>query len=305
MLCAVKYYQIMEILNRVHLFYQGGRYGKRSSASSEAPQMGVFRPLSSYRESWNPAEGVASSGMFRTLPEGRPSTAAEDVAFVTIYNAPCEESVRITNAATEQSDIQRVTTASNVAKSSISDTEDTTANPVSAESNRNKRPGHRAVGSEHPRRNYTKKSDLSEGCRADSEPSGDSTHYSLHPHGPPHSAGATLGVSSGRYSELESSSTVSSAGESRGMHQAARDTGQLHGLGSTGVSPLSRASSPGTTSSSGSSYNFSSTTETAGDNRGPRATPMGSTTGLLSDNSSSCSQTKPKVRAAFTMRLTQ
>ncbi|PNF23126.1 hypothetical protein B7P43_G06687 [Cryptotermes secundus] len=79
------------------------------------------------------------------------------------------------------------------------------------------------------------------------------------------------------------------------MHPAARDTGQQHGFGSRGVSPLSRASSPSTNSSSGSSYNLSSTTETTGESRGPRATLMGSTTGLLSDNSSSCSQSKTKV----------
>jgi len=67
------------------------------------------------------------------------------------------------------------------------------------------------------------------------------------------------------------------------MHPAARDTGQHHGFSLSVVPQLSRASSPGTNSSSGSSYNLSSTTEATG----LRETPMGSTTRLLPDNSSS------------------
>lgn len=275
---------------------KGGRYGKWSDASSEAPQKGVFRPLSSYRESWNPEEGMAASGVFRTLSEDGPPTTPRDMTTTVIYSAPSEDTVRIESDVTRQSESQKVRTSSNVAnKPQISGTKDSRTNSVADKRNGNERPVLPDVSSELSERSCIKKLDLSEATRVEGEPSGDSTHYNFHPPGAPGSASETLAANSSRYLKLEPSSSLSSTGESQGMNPAARDTGQQRGFGSSGVSPLSRASSPGTNSSSGSSYNLSSTTETTGDSRGPRATPMGSTTGLLSDNSSSCSQSKPKV----------
>lgn len=292
----------MKILNLVCFFYQGGRYGKRSGPSSETPQMGVFRPLSSYRESWNPEEGVAASGVFRTLSEERSSATTRDIRTTTIYNLPSEDAVRIKPAVAKQCDSLEVIPSSNFSyKSHISAAKDSRTNSVADKGNGREGAEYRDGSSESSKRNRIKKSDLSDGSRVKSEPSGDSTHYNLHAPDPPASASETVAVSSSRLSKLEASFWLSSAGESQGMHLAARDTGQQHGLGSSGVTPLSRASSPGTNSSSGSSYNFLSATETTGDSRGPRTTPMGSTTGLLSDNSSSSSQTKPKVSSGFTM----
>lgn len=301
---AVKYYETTKILNLVCLSYQGGRYGKRSSASSEALQNGVFRPLSSYRETWNPEEGVTTSGVFRTLSEDGPPSATRDVTNNVIYDTQSKDTVLIETASARQSGSQEVSTSSDIPnKPQISGTKDSRTNSVAEMRNGNERSGHSDVSSELSKRNCIKKSDLSEAKRVDSEPSGDSTHYNFHPPGPPSSASETLACGSCRYVKVESSSSLSSPGKSQGMHPAALDTGQQHGFGSRGVPPLSRASSPGTSSSSGSSYNFSSTTETTGDSRGPRATPMGSTTGLLSDNSSSCSQSKPKVSTGFTIGL--
>jgi hypothetical protein len=303
LLRAVKCYRTTKILNLVCLSYQGGRYVKRSSASSEAPQKGVFRPLSSYRESWNPEEGVAATGVFRTLSEDGPPSTTRDMTTAVMYKTESEDTLRIETAATRQSEGQEVRTSSNIRnKPQISGTKDSTSNSAADKRNGNERPAHSDVSSGLSKRNCIKKSDLSEAKRVESEPSGDSTHYNFTPPGLPSSASETLACGSGRYVKLESS-LLSSPGESQGMHPAARDTGQQHGFGSRGVSPLSRASSPGTNSSSGSSYNLSSTTETTGDSKGPRATPMGSTTGLLSDNSSSCSQSKPKVSTDFTMGL--
>jgi hypothetical protein len=301
---AVKCYRTTKILNLVCLSYQGGRYGKRSGTSSEAPQKGVFRPLSSYRESWNPEEGVTASGVFRTLSEDGPPSTTRDMTTNVIYNTQSEDAVQMETAAIKQSESQKVRTSSNIPiKPQISGTEDSRTNSVADKRKGNKRSGQYDVRSEVSKGNCIKKPDLSEAKRVESEPSGDSTHYNVHPPGPPASVSETLASASCSYVKLEPSSSLPSPGESQGMHPAARDTGQQHGFGSRGVSPLSRASSPGTNSSSGSSYNFSSTTETTGDSRGPRATPMGSTTGLLSDNSSSCSQSKPKVSTGFIMRL--
>jgi hypothetical protein len=257
--------------------------------------MGVFRPLSSYRQSWNPEEGLAASGVFRTLSEERPPATTRDIQTTTIYNSPFEDSVRIKPAVVDSQNVIQSCDLPN--KSHVSAANDSRPNSVAGQDNGSENTGYRDGSSERPKRKCNKKSDSSDGSRVESEPSGDSTHYNLHV--PGLTASVTVAVSSSRHSKLEASYTLPSGGESEGMHLAARDTGQQHGVGSSGVSPLSRASSPGTNSSSGSCYNFAAATET-GDSRGPRTTPMGSTTGLLSDSSSSYSQTKPKVSTGFT-----
>jgi hypothetical protein len=255
----------------------------------------VFRPLAAYRESWNPEEGVAASGVFRSLSEDGPSKTTHDLTSTKIYIRPSEELDRIKHVVTKQSEDLKPATSNEIPeKRQISDLmTDNTGGKNRSECRDN--------GTELYKRSDIKKLDSSEAKRGESEPSGDSAQHTFPPSG---SVSETLAGNRSRCFKLESSLTLSSSAEHQGMHPAARDTGQQRGFGSSGVTLPSRASSPGTNSSSGSSCNFSSTTERTGDSRGLRATPMGSTTGLLPDNTSSCSQSKLKVSTDFAMSLT-
>lgn len=257
----------------------------------------MFRPLASYREYWNPEQGVAASGVFRSLSEDRPPTAAHGLTTTKIYITPSEVAGKIETVVTEQSERRKPTASSEVPNTlQVPSDKDSRTNPVADKTSENDRPDCHERGSELSKRNETKKLNSSGAKRDGSEPSGDSTQHAS----APGSGSETVAGNRSRSFKLESSSAVPAGAEHQGMHPAARDTGQQQGFGSSGVSVLSRASSPGTNSSSGSSYNLSSTTEATGDSRGLRATPMGSTTGLLSDNTSSCSQSKLKVSTDVT-----
>jgi hypothetical protein len=270
------------------------RHGKRNEAASEAPQSGVFKPLSSYRQPWNAEENVAAvSGVFRVLSEDVPSRSKQDLTTTTVYFLPSEATARTETAVTKQSEPEKLRTSNRVAENTqISENKASKTNPVTVQTSGKQRPVYQDKGSKLSKRNDTKNLDSSEAKRGESEPSGDITHHKFHP---PGSVSEALVGNSSRYYKLDVSSSLTASEEPKGMHPAARDTGQHHGFSLSVVSQLSRASSPGTNSSSGSSYNFSSSTEATGDSKGLRETPMGSTTGLLPDNSSSYCQSKPKV----------
>lgn len=272
----------------------GVRHGKRNEAASEAPQSGVFKPLSSYRQPWNAEENVAAvSGVFRVLSEDVPSRSKQDLTTTTVYFLPSEATARTETAVTKQSEPEKLRTSNRVAENTqISENKASKTNPVTVQTSGKQRPVYQDKGSKLSKRNDTKNLDSSEAKRGESEPSGDITHHKFHP---PGSVSEALVGNSSRYYKLDVSSSLTASEEPKGMHPAARDTGQHHGFSLSVVSQLSRASSPGTNSSSGSSYNFSSSTEATGDSKGLRETPMGSTTGLLPDNSSSYCQSKLKA----------
>lgn len=218
--------------------------------------------------------------MFRALSEDVPSRSGQDLTNTTVSILPSEstasaETLKKSNSVAE--------------KTQISDIQASVTHPVTDKTSEKQRPVNQNKGSELSKRNDTKNLDSSEAKRGESEPSGDIAHQTFHPTG---SVSEALVGSSPSYKRLESSTSSAASEEHKGMHPAARDTGQHHGFSLSVVPQLSRASSPGTNSSSGSSYNLSSTTEATG----LRETPMGSTTRLLPDNSSS-SYSKFKVSA--------
>jgi hypothetical protein len=260
----------------------------------------VFKPLSSYRDSWDAKQNVATvSGVFRVLSEDIPSRTKQDLTTSTVYVIPSEPTARTESAVTKQKQSENRRTSSRVAENTqTSDNKASETNPVTVKTSEKQRPVYQDNGSELSKRNDTKNPDSSEAECGESEPSGDIQHHKVHP---PGSVSEALVGSSTRDNKLEYSSSLTGSEEHKGMHHAARDTGQQHGFSLSVVSPLSRASSPGTNSSSGSAYNFLSTTEATGDSNGLRETPMGSTTGLLPDNSSACSQSKLKVSADVSM----
>lgn len=228
--------------------------------------------------------------MFRVLCEDVPSRSRQGLTTTTVSILPSEATARTETAVTKQSESETLKTSNRVVeKTQISDTQASITNPATVKTSEKQRPVYKDKGSELSKRNDTKNLDSSEAKRGESEPSGDIAHRKFHP---PGSVSEALADSSSRYRKLESSTSLTASEEHKGMHPAARDTGQQHELGLSVVPQLSRASSPGTNSSSGSSYNFSSTTEATG----LRETPMGSTTRLLPDNSAS-SQSKFKVSA--------
>jgi hypothetical protein len=259
----------------------------------------VFRSLSSFRDSWRPEEEAATSGVFRILSEDGPSTSTQNLTATTLHVSPSEGTSRIETVVTTQSECQKKhSTKPRIStelpnKLHISGNKDSRTNAMADKTSGDQTPDSCAKRTELSKRIDVKEFVSSEGNRGDSEPSGDTAQHELHP---PRSVSEKLESNSCTYIKLESSST--SSGEHQGMHPAARDTGQQRG-----ASPLSRASSPGTNSSSGSFYNFSSTTEATADSRGLRTTPMGSTTGLLPDNSCS-SHSKLHVSTHFAERLT-
>ena len=263
--------------------FQGVRRAIRDEASSETPQRGFFKSVSSFREPRN-ASVAAVNGVFRVLSEDVPSRST------TVSILASEATAGTETAKTIQSEPETLKTRNRVAeKTQISDIQASITNPVTVKTSEKQRPVYQGKGSELSKRNDTKNLDSSEAKRGESEPSGDIAHQKFHR---PGSVSEALVGSSSRYKKLESSTSLTASEEHKGMHPAARDTGQQHGFSLSVVPQLSRASSPGTNSSSGSSYNFSSTTEATG----LRETPMGSTTRLLPDNSSS-SQSKFKVSA--------
>lgn len=267
--------------------YQDIRHLTRGVASSETPQRGLFKSLSQFRESSN-ANVAAVTGVFRVLSEDVPSRSRQDLTNTTVSILPSEAAARAETLKTSNSVAE---------KTQISDIQASITHPVTDKTSEKQRPLYQGKGSELSKRNDTKNSDSSEAKRGESETSGDIAHQTLHPTG---SVSEALVDSSSRYKKLESSTSTAASEEHKGMHPAARDTGQQHhGFSLSVVPQLSRASSPGTNSSSGSSYNLSSTTEATG----LRETPMGSTTRLLPDNSSS-SESKFKVSAeAFRVTL--
>lgn len=231
---------------------------------------------------------AAVTGVFRVLSEDVPSGSRQDLTTTTVSILPSEATAR--TAVTKQSESQTLKTSNRVAeKTQISGIQTSITNPVTVKTSEKQTPVYQDKGSELSKRNDTKNLDSSEAKRGESEPSGDIVHQKFHP---PGSVSEALVGSSSKYKKLKSSTSLTASEEHKGMHPAARDTGQQHGFSLSVVPQLSRASSPGTNSSSGSSYNFSSTTEATG----LRETPMGSTTRLLPDNSSS-SQSKFKVSA--------
>ena len=235
--------------------------------------------------------------MFRVLSEDVPFRSRQDLANTTVSILPSEVTVTTETAVTKLSESETLKTSNRVAEETqISDIQASITNPVTVKTSENQRPEYEDKGSELSRRNDTKNLDSSEAKLGESEPSGDIAHQMFHT---PGSVSEALVGSSSRYKKLESSTSLTSSEEHKGMQPAARDTGQQHEFSLSVVPQLSRASSPGTNSSSGSSYNFSSTTEAAG----LRETPMGSTTRLLPDNSS-YSHSKFKVSAeAFRVTL--
>jgi len=272
----------------------GVRSGKRGGVSSETPQKGLFNSLS-FRETRNEQDVAAITGVFRALPEDVPSSSRQDLTTTTVRTVPSEATARTESAVTIQSEPETLKTSNRVAEETqISDIEAPIINPVTVKTGEKQRRVYQKKGSELSTRNDTKNLDSSEAKRGESEPSGDIAHHKLHSSG---SVSEALAGSSTTDKKLESSTSVTASEEHRGMHPAVRDTGQQHGFSLSVVPQMSRASSPGSVSSSGSSYNFSSTTEATGDSKGLRETPMGSTTGLLPDSSSS-SQSKHKVSAA-------
>lgn len=251
----------------------------------------MFKPLSSYRETRIEEANVAVvSGIFRVLTEDVPPRSRQDLKTTTVCISPSEATARTESVVTIQSESRNRVAE----RTQISDIKASKTNPVTVKIGEKQGPVYQEKGSELSKRNDTKNLDSSEAKRSESEPSGDIAHHKFQP---PGSVSQALVGSSSRYKKLESSTSLTASEEHKGMHPAARDTGQQHGFSLSAVSQLSRASSPGTNSSSGSSYNFSSTTEATGDSKGLRETPMGSTTGLLPDNSSSASQSKFKVSA--------
>ena len=274
--------------------FQGTRHGKRKGVSSETPQRGVLKALSSYRSSRNAEENnEAATGVFRVLSEDGPSGNERDLTATKVYVRSSEAAARIEGAVTDQTEWKSLKTSSHVVqKTEVPESEACKTNPVTIKISGKQRPVYEDKCSERSKRNDTTNVDSSEAKRGESEPGGDITHHKFHP---PGSVSEAVVGNRSRYSKLESSSSFIALEEHKGMQLAARDTGQQHNFGLSVVSQLSRASSPGTISSSGSSYNFSSTTEATGDSRGLRETPMGSTTGLLPENSCSCSQSKLKV----------
>lgn len=265
---------------------QGVRHVIRGEASSETPQRGLFKFLSSSRESSN-ANVAAVTGVFRVLSEDVPSRSRQDLTNTTVSILPSEATARAETLKTSNSVAE---------KTQISDIQASVTNPVTDKTSEKQRPLDQGKGSELSKRNDTKNLDSSEAKRGESEPSGDIAHQTFHPTG---SVSEAIVGSSSRYKKLESSTSLTASEEHKGMHPAAHDTGQQHGFSLSVVPQLSRASSPGTNSSSGSSYILSSTTEATG----LRETPMGSTTRLLPDNSSS-SESKYKVSAeAFHVTL--
>jgi hypothetical protein len=281
----------MKILSLVCLFFQGTSHGKRNGVSSETPQRGVFKALSSYRSSRNAEENnEAATGVFRVLSEDGPSGNERDLTATKVYVRSSEAAARIGSAVTNQSECKSLKTSSHVVqKTEVPESEASKTNPVTVKTSGKQRPVYEDKCSERSTRNDTTNVDSSEAKRGESEPGGDIRQHKFHP---PGSVSEAVVGNRSRYSKLESSSSFIGLEEHKGMQLAARDTGQQHNFGLSVVSQLSRA---GTISSSGSSYNFSSTTEATGDSRGLRETPMGSTTGLLPENSCSCSQSKFKV----------
>jgi hypothetical protein len=284
------------------MFCQGSRYGRRSDSSSEVPQQSVFKPLTAYREHRNAKEGIAVSGVFRTLSEDGPTEATHSLTTTKIYIRPSEETERIETVVKKQLENRHSAASSEVPKKlEILGNKDSKTNLIKGNTGGTRKPACRSTISEPSEQNDIRKLRSSESKRGESEPSGDSAQHTFPAAG---SASETLAGNRTSYVKLESASTASSKEEHQGMHCGARDTGQQRGFGSSGVTGLSRPSSPETNSSSGSSYNISSTTEATGDVRGLGATPMGSTTGLLPDNTSSCSQSKLKVSTDFAVSLT-
>jgi len=266
---------------------QGVRHVIRGEASSETPQRGLFKSPSSFREPRN-ANVAAVTGVFRVLSEDVPSRSRQDVTKTTVSILPSEATARTDNAVAIQSESETLKTNNRAAgKTQLSDIQASITNPVTVKTSEKQRPVYQDKGSKLSRRNDTKNLDSSQAKRGESEPSGDIVHQMFQP---PDSVSEALVGSSSRYKKLESSTSLTASEEHKGMHPAARDTGQQHGFNLSVVPQMSRASSPETSSSSGSSYNFSSTTEVTG----LRETPMGSTTRLLPDNTSS-SQSKFKV----------
>jgi hypothetical protein len=215
-----------------------------------------------------------------------------DLPTTTVYTAPSEATATTETAVTIQSESETLKTSNRVAEETQISASIT--NPVTVKTGEKQRPVYRKKGTELSTRNDTKNLDSSEAKRGESEPSGDIAHQKLQSSS---SVSEALAGSSSGYKTLEFNTSATASEEHKGMHPAVRDTGQQHGFSLSVVPQLSRASSPGTISSSGSSYNFSSTTEATGDSKGLRETPMGSTTGLLPDSSSSSSQSKIKVSA--------
>jgi len=265
----------------------GVRRVERGGASSETPQRGLFKSLSSFRESRN-ASVAAVNGVFRVLSEDVPSRSRQDLTNTTVSILASEAVSRTETAETIQSQPETLKPRNRVAeKTQISEIQASIRNPVTVKTTIKQRPVYQGKGTELSKRNDTKNLDSSEAKRDESEPSGDIEHQKFHR---PGSVSEELVDSGSRYKKLESSTSLIVSEEHKGMYPAARDTGQQHGFSLSVVPQLSRASSPGTNSSSGSSYNFSSTTEATV----LRETPMGSTTRLLPDNSFS-SQSKFKA----------
>lgn len=240
-------------------------------------QTGVFRPLSDYNDSWSPPGDVTVSGVFRSLSDEGPPPSRKELPSPTtkIYIGPIENTSRI-ETKPPMGFSTKIATGSSTDKNRISNYGGVGGTTVSQGVYSDK-------SGEVSKRNGIKRLDSStEAKRGErvSDPSGDSAQLAYR------SSAAVSEVVAGKGSTYAKLDTCSSSSSS-GMHPEARDTGQQRG-----ASPLSRASSPG--SSSGSSYNLSSTTDTTADSRGLRVTPMGSTTGLLTD-STTCSQSKLKV----------
>jgi hypothetical protein len=272
--------------------FQVVRHGRQDGASSETPQKRMFKSLS-FLETSNDQDVAATTGVFRTLPEEFPTRSRQDLTTTTVYTVPSEATAGAETAVTIKSESETLKTSNRVAEEpQISDIEASVTNTVTVKTGEKQRPVNQKRGKELSTRNDTKNLDSSEAKRGDSEPSGDIAHHKLHSSG---SVSEALVRSSSRYKKSEFTSEAATE-EHKGMHPAVRDTGQQHGFSLSVVPQMSRASSPGTISSSGSSHNLTSTTEGTGDSNGLRETPMGSTTGLLLD-SSSTSHSKFKVSA--------
>ncbi|PSN34599.1 hypothetical protein C0J52_23428 [Blattella germanica] len=259
----------------------GGRYGKRG----DVVETGVFRPLSEY-------DDVTVSGVFRPLSEEGITAitrAAMPSPTTKIYIGPPDSTPdRFSTRITTGEPLGRISEKIVVPGDMNSGKIVVTAGRDSVDK--------RELSS---KTNGIKKSDsqllVAKRGRSLCEPSGESTQLTYRS-----SSSVSEVVAGGRssYAKLESSSSSTSSGDSpqQGMHPEARDTGQQRG-----ASPLSRASSPG--SSSGSSYNLSSTTDTTQDSRVLRVTPMGSTTGLL-PNSTVNSHSKLKSLTSASLTVT-
>ena len=251
-------------------------------------QTGVFRPLSDYNGSWSPPADVTVSGVFRSLSDEGPLPPSKELPSPTtkIYIGPTESTTRIETSSPEKFST-RITTGLSSGKNEILNFG---GNGVTSGKDKDAYTADKSR--EISKRSGIKRLDSSEAKRGvrGSDPSGDSAQLAYS------SSAVVSEVIAGKrpaYAKLDTCSSSSSSGDipRQGMHPEARDTGQQRG-----ASPLSRASSPG--SSSGSSYNLSSTTDNTADSRGLRVTPMGSTTGLLPD-STTCSQSKLKVGIMF------